>query len=84
MKAPHFIAGEPVTDSVPADTEQTGDLLAGASLPTDQEVEHLQAGLLPPVMFLLKPLFKLIDPLGDGWNSSTLPTWLFRLKRERG
>jgi hypothetical protein len=43
--------------------QKGGHLLAVAGLAAGQEVEHLETGLLMPVMLSLEPLFKIVDLL---------------------
>jgi hypothetical protein len=50
------------------DAEELGHILAGVGLPTGQDIQHLQAGLLMSVMFPLKPVFEIVRLFGNGWN----------------
>jgi hypothetical protein len=45
--------------------QQLGHFLAAVSLPTRQQIEHLQARLFVPIMFLLETRPELIDMFAD-------------------
>jgi hypothetical protein len=51
---------QPAADGIAVDPQQARHILAGVGLPSGQEVEHLEAGLLMAVMFTLPSVFKII------------------------
>ena len=57
---------QPAAHRVPVDAQQQGHFLAALSLTTRQQVEHLQARLFVPIMFVLQPVFEIISRFSDG------------------
>jgi hypothetical protein len=47
------------------DPQQLGDILARVRLPARQQIEHLQARFLAPVMFMLYPLLESLRILSN-------------------
>jgi hypothetical protein len=60
-----------------------GERLAAVGLPTRQQVEHLQARLFVPIMFMLEALPELIDMFADvgGYSVHGLPSKRTSLSR---
>jgi hypothetical protein len=50
------------------DAQQVARLLAGVGLPTGEQVAHLQAWPLVPVMFMLEMRLELVRMFGNGWH----------------
>lgn len=65
------------------DPEQACHALAGLRLLAGQQVKHLKAGRLVPVMLTWEPLFKIIRMVGNGWNrrAHSLPSKSGSLQR---
>jgi hypothetical protein len=71
VQASGRIARQPATDGVPMDAEELCHILAGVGVPTRQDIQPLEAGLLVSVMFPLKPVFEVVRMCGHGRNGPT-------------
>ena len=65
-EAAGLVARQPAPDGIATDPKQTGNVLAGVGLATGEEIEHLEAGFLAPVMLMLQVLFQFGRGLGNG------------------
>jgi len=57
--------GPPMANGVTMDAQQARHVLAGAGLPTGQQVQHLQAGLLMAIVLMWQALLERGDRFAD-------------------
>jgi hypothetical protein len=79
LEAGHAIRGLPgePKEHQPLDPQEPCHILAGVGVPTGQDIPHLEAGLLVPIMFPLKPVLEIVRRFGNRRNcpAHELPSW---------
>jgi hypothetical protein len=65
VQAPRGLEGQPAADRMAVHPQQMRHVLAGLGLPTGQQIEHLEAGLLMAIRLTLEPVLEISRMVGN-------------------